>query len=121
MTTWTAYQRYVGFLECALLLTCHVLPEDMEHWPNRTQLTEDTLGKHESRQGVLWIMRRSDPHQGDPDLRTPPLQSRIYFSTSEYAQVPKLASDLLVPLAQKVQRMWDHNFREFQKRLSHMV
>lgn len=66
-------------------------------------------------------MMRSDPHQGDSNLRTPLLQSRIYFSTSEYAQVPELATDLLVPLIRKVQRMWDHNFREFRKRLSHMV
>ena len=66
-------------------------------------------------------MMRSDPHQGDSNLRTPLLQSRIYFSTSEYAQVPELATDLLVPLIRKVQRMWDHDFSEFRKRLSHMV
>ena len=118
---WIAYQRCEGFLECGLLLTCHVLPENMEQWPDRTQLTENTLGKHESRQGVLWIMMRSEPHQGDSDLRSPLLQSQIFFSTSEYAQVPRLATDLLVPLVRKVQSMWDHNFREFQKRLSHMV
>lgn len=65
-------------------------------------------------------MMRPDPQQGHPDLGAS-LQSRIYISTSEHAQVPTLATDLLVPLVQKVDGMWDHNFREFQKRQSYMV
>ena len=117
----TAYHRCQGFLECTLLLTCHLLPENLAQWPNRTQLVGNTLGKHESRQGLVWIMMRPDLQEGDSDMRAPVLQSRVFFSTSEYAQVPKLATDLLIPLIQKVQTMWDHNFRVFQERLSHMV
>ena len=116
-----AYLCCEGFLECALLLTCHALPEDMKHWPNRTQLEEEFLLEHESRQGILWLMMKSDPQEINSDIRNPVLQSRIFFSTSEYVEIPKSGTDLFVPLIQTVQKLWERNFREFQKRLSHMV
>ena len=66
-------------------------------------------------------MMKSEPHKVDSGLRNSVLQSRIFFSTSEYAEIPKVATDLLLPLLQKVQSIWDHNFNEFQKRVSYMV
>lgn len=86
----------------------------MEHWPNNIQLREDSLKELESRQGILWIMMK-------PEAPSYVLESRIFFSTSEYAEIPKIATDLLHPLITKVRNIWDQNFSRFQQRLGLIV
>lgn len=46
------------------------------------------------------------------------LESRIFFSTSEYAQVPPCATDLFAPLAQQLLQEWDCTFQAAESRLA---
>ncbi|KAM0800737.1 ankyrin repeat-containing domain protein [Usnea florida] len=108
------------YLECALCFTCYALPENMEDWPNDVQLTGNPFGESESRQGIMWIMMKTQASEDYSHPRKPVLQSRIFFSTSEYAEVPKMATDLLPPLVKKVQTIWEQNFHRFQKRFGLM-
>ncbi|KAF6223158.1 hypothetical protein HO173_013258 [Letharia columbiana] len=105
------------FLECALSFDCYALPENMDLWPNDVQLEADALQEFQSRQGILWIMMKSGAYEVY-DSRN--LESRIFFSTSEYAEIPKTATDLLCPLVLKVQSIWGQNFSRFQKHLGLM-
>lgn len=93
----------------------------MGHWPNNVQLTENSFREFESRQGILWIVIKSEAHEVYTHSRNPVLQSRIFFSTSEYAEIPKMATDLLPPLVQKLESIWEQNFSRFQKRVGLMV
>ena len=93
----------------------------MEHWPCDVQLEMDSLEDLESRQWISWIMMKSEAHKVYPHSKVPILQSRIFLSTSEYAQIPAIATDLLIPLISKVQSIWDRNFDRFQERLRVMV
>lgn len=90
----------------------------MDLWPNDVQLEADALQEFQSRQGILWIMMKSGAYEVY-DSRN--LESRIFFSTSEYAEIPKTATDLLCPLVLKVQSIWGQNFSRFQKHLGLMV
>jgi hypothetical protein len=46
------------------------------------------------------------------------LESKIYFSTSEYAQVPSRAADLFAPLVQQLLQEWDRTFQAAESRLA---
>ena len=97
------------------------MPENMEDWPDNAQLTGTSFGEFESRQGIMWLMMRPQAHEDYPHSRKPVLQSWIFFSTSEYAEVPQMATDLLRPLVEKVQSIWEQNLYRFQRRLGLMV
>lgn len=47
-----------------------------------------------------------------------PLESKIFFSTSEYAQVPPHATDLFAPLVQQLLQEWDRTFQAAESRLA---
>lgn len=93
----------------------------MEDWPNNVQLTGNPFGESESRQGIMWIMMKPQAPEEYSHPRKHVLQSRIFFSTSEYAEIPERATDLLPPLVKKVQSIWEQNFQRFQKRFGFMV
>lgn len=93
----------------------------MDLWPNDVQLEADALQEFQSRQGILWIMMKSEAHNVYAHSRNPVLESRIFFSTSEYAEIPKMATDLFCPLVLKVRSIWGQNFSRFQKHLGLMV
>lgn len=46
------------------------------------------------------------------------LESNIFFSTSEYAQVPPRATDLFAPLVQQLLQEWDSTFQAAESRLA---
>ncbi|KAJ5185875.1 ankyrin-2 [Penicillium cf. griseofulvum] len=46
------------------------------------------------------------------------LESKIYFSTSEYAQVSPRAADLFTPLVQQLLQEWDRTFQAAESRLA---
>ena len=81
----------------------------------------DSIKEFESRHGILWIMIKSKADQVDSHSKNPVLRSRIFFSTSEYAEVPERATDLLVPLVKKFRSIWIQNFSRFHERLGLMV
>ena len=93
----------------------------MDHWPNNVQFTGDSFGEFESRQGIMWIMMKSEVPEDYSHSRNPLLQSQIFFSTSEYAGIPKMATDLFVPLVEKLRSICEQNSGRFQKRLGLMV
>lgn len=93
----------------------------MEDWPDDDQLDIDSLKEFEGREGVSWIMMKSETDEVNSHSRDPVLQSRIFFSTSEYAEIPQMATDLLLPLVLKVRSIWSENSSRFQRRLKLMV
>ncbi|ERF69382.1 hypothetical protein EPUS_05927 [Endocarpon pusillum Z07020] len=105
------------FLQSGLSLACHVLPKHMEDWTESFQLSQRLLRSLEVDQGIMWIMRRSSSKSIGSHVNVPLLQSQIYFSTSEYAQLPTYATDLFVPLVQKLQDIWNDNMAGMQRRL----
>ena len=66
-------------------------------------------------------MMKSEALEDYAHSRNPLLQSRIFFSTSEYVGIPKMATDLFVPLVEKLRSVWEQNFSRFQNRLGLMV
>ncbi|KAK4243222.1 hypothetical protein C7999DRAFT_18406 [Corynascus novoguineensis] len=47
-----------------------------------------------------------------------PLKSRIFFTTSDYAQIPLRATELFTPLAQQLRQDWASTFQAAESRLS---
>ena len=66
-------------------------------------------------------MMKREASQVDPNSRNNVLESRIYFHTSEYAEIPKLATDLLPHLVRKLRSISDQNVERFQEHLRLMV
>ena len=93
----------------------------MNEWSDGVQRTSEPFEKYKSRQGIMWIMMKPQAPEDYSHSRIPVLQSRIFFSTSEYAQIPKMAIDLLSPLVEKLQSIWEQNFQILQKRFGLMV
>ncbi|KAF7512901.1 hypothetical protein GJ744_012004 [Endocarpon pusillum] len=115
-TTIRQSSRKGCFLQSGLSLACYVLPKKMEDW-TEIQLLERLLGSLEVDQGIMWIMRRSPSKSTGSHVNVPLLQSQIYFSTSEYAQLPTYATDLFVPLVGKLQDIWNDNMAGIHRRL----
>ncbi|GKZ69125.1 ankyrin-2 [Aspergillus niger] len=63
--------------------------------------------------GIEWIMVR--PQSGG---FCQSLESRIFFSTLEYARVPTRAADLFIPLIKQLHEEWNDNFQIIHKRLA---
>ena len=93
----------------------------MEEWPKNVQREGNPFEEFGSRQGIMWIMMKPQASEDFSHPRKPVLQSRIFFSTSEYAEIPKMATDLLLPLVNKIRSIWEQNFQRFQKRFGLMV
>ena len=93
----------------------------MKDWPKEVQRTGNPFGESESRQGIMWIMMKPQDPEDYSHPWKPVLQSRIFFSTSEYAEIPQMATDLFRPLVEKVQSIWEQNLYRFQRRLGLMV
>lgn len=49
------------------------------------------------------------------------LESRVFFSTSEYAQVPPCATDIFGPLVKQLLQEWDCTFEAAESRLARKV
>ena len=93
----------------------------MNDWSDNVQRTDDPFEKYKSRQGIMWIMVKPQAPEDYSHSSIPVLQSQIFFSTSEYAQVPRMATDLLPPLVEKLQSIWEQNFQRLQYRFGLMV
>ncbi|KAF7506301.1 hypothetical protein GJ744_011874 [Endocarpon pusillum] len=104
------------FLQCGLSLNCLVLPKHTEDWTGSLQLSESFLTSLERCQGIMWIMVRPDAKDISSHTSSSLLQSQVFFSTSEYAQIPPYATDLFVPLVQQVQVISNNNFAIIQRR-----
>ncbi|KAM0145600.1 hypothetical protein ACHAPG_011547, partial [Botrytis cinerea] len=104
------------FLECGLFVTCIFLPT-IEEWPETVDHLDRFAGDHKQRHGILWIMVKPEAHEAKSNSTTLFLCSKFSFSTSEFAGVPVTAIDLFIPLIQRVQSIWDHNFDVFETRL----
>ncbi|KAH7147076.1 hypothetical protein B0J13DRAFT_524783 [Dactylonectria estremocensis] len=49
------------------------------------------------------------------------MESRTFFGTSEYAQVPPTAAELFAPLVEQLRHAWDHAFQAAESRLARKV
>ena len=83
-------------MACRLTFPYYILPEEEKQWPSVSQVEEGLLGQFKYTHGVMWIMMKFDPHEAAYSASRL-LQSRIFFSTSEYAAIPEFAVDLLCP------------------------
>jgi hypothetical protein len=109
-------KRLIGFLECGLFVTCIFLPA-IEEWPEAVDHLDKFAGDHKQRHGILWIMVKPEAQEAKSNSPTLFLRSKFFFSTSEFAGVPVTATDLFLPLIQRTQSIWDHNFDVFETRL----
>jgi hypothetical protein len=81
----------------------------------------ESIQLSERHQGIMWVMIRPDLKNINSLASKILLQSRTFFSTSEYAEIPVYATDLFLPLVREVQDIWNSNFAGIQGRLLAMV
>lgn len=111
---YAAHDFCVDCLACRLFITCCVLRPDPSVWPSAIQLSGQT-------EGILWIMKKPMPDDVDSLSAKSTLQSQVFFSSSEYAVIPRFAIDLLPPMMDKIEGIWKKNFSVFSNRLASMV
>ncbi|OQD82597.1 hypothetical protein PENANT_c020G06751 [Penicillium antarcticum] len=83
------------FVECRFTTRAIALPISPNYnWPRFSDTSELDIRGFEKTFGILWIMTKRE----DMTASESALESKICFSTSEYAQVPPRATDLVAPL-----------------------
>ncbi|KAI4162664.1 MAG: hypothetical protein LQ342_003710 [Letrouitia transgressa] len=65
-------------------------------------------------------MKKPMPDDVDSLSAKSTLQSQVFFSSSEYAVIPRFAIDLLPPMMDKIEGIWKKNFSVFSNRLASM-
>ncbi|KAJ5768516.1 ankyrin-2 [Penicillium manginii] len=63
--------------------------------------------------GIAWILVKLHDATASDSV----LESKIFFSTSEYAQVPRRATDLFLPLVQQLLQEWNLTLHAAENRL----
>ncbi|KAL2176976.1 uncharacterized protein P884DRAFT_270336 [Thermothelomyces heterothallicus CBS 202.75] len=107
------------FVECGFSTRGLMLPacED-PRWPRLSDTSEFNIRKLEETYGIVWIMtKRQDKRAAES---TSGWESKTFFSTSEYAQIPVRATELLEPLVQQLRQGWVRTFRAAESRLTKM-
>ncbi|KAH6888428.1 hypothetical protein B0T10DRAFT_488158 [Thelonectria olida] len=88
---------------------------DSEGFESPLDIGSDRWVASEKAVGIVWIMTK---RQSTGDAKTQStLESRTFFGTSEYTEVPSSAPDLLKPLVEQLRRQWDDTFEQAEKRL----
>lgn len=106
---------YKGFVECCFITRAITLPISPNYsWPRLSDTSELDIRDFEKTYGILWIMTKCEDTMASDSA----LESRIFFSTSEYAQVPPCAANLFAPLAQQLLQVWDRTFQVAESRLA---
>jgi hypothetical protein len=93
----------------------------MQEWPDVSRSSEAFLHDFEKRQGILWIMVKPTAEEAKLNPKLSILRSKFFFSTSEYAGAPDSATDLFLPLVQKVCCIWRGNFEIMAEHLASTV
>lgn len=107
-----------GFVECRFATRAITLPiSPSDNWPTFSDTSKLNIEGFEKTYGILWIMTKRQ----DTTTSESTLESRIFFSTSEYAQVPPDAIDLFAPLVQQLRQEWDLTFQAAELRLAMKV
>jgi hypothetical protein len=108
----------LGFVECCFTTNAITLPtSENSHWPRLSDTFELDVRGFQKTYAILWIMIKRQ----DFSAAGSALESRIFFSTSEYAQVPPSATALFAPLAQQLHEEWDHTLQVAESRLATKV
>ncbi|KAK4232873.1 hypothetical protein C8A03DRAFT_19934, partial [Achaetomium macrosporum] len=103
------------FVECGFSARAVILPADEDSlWPRLSDTLEFDIRKFEKTYGILWIMTKCQ----DKKAAESALESKIFFSTSEYAQIPLRATELFDPLAQQLRQEWVRTFQAAESRLT---
>ncbi|CRL24611.1 DNA methylase, N-6 adenine-specific, conserved site [Penicillium camemberti] len=103
------------FVECRFTTRAIALPIPINYnWPRLSDTSELDIQGFEKTYGILWIMTKRQNITPSES----PLESKIFFSTSEYAQVPPHATDLFAPLVQQLLQEWDRTFQVAEIRLA---
>jgi hypothetical protein len=67
--------------------------------------------------GIAWILVKLHDATASDSV----LESKVFFSTSEYAQVPRRATDLFLPLVQQLLQEWNLTLHAAENRLEMKV
>ncbi|KAJ5817114.1 ankyrin-2 [Penicillium robsamsonii] len=103
------------FFECRFTTRAIALPIPSNYnWPRLSETSDLDIRGLEKTYGILWIMTKRQ----DITASESALESKIYFSTSEHAQVPSRAADLFAPLVQQLLQEWDNTFQAAESRLA---
>ncbi|CAI7650494.1 unnamed protein product [Penicillium discolor] len=103
------------FVECRFTTRAIALPIPSNYnWPRLSDTSDLDIRGLEKTYGILWMMTKRQ----DITASESALESKIYFSTSEYAQVPSRAADLFAPLVQQLLQEWDRTFQAAESRLA---
>lgn len=114
----TSSLRSEGFIECGFTTCGIALPTSANSdWPRLSGTSELNIKPFERTYGILWVMTKRHDARASESV----LESRTFFSTSEYAQVPPRAADLFLPLIQQLLQEWDSTFRAAESRLATKV
>ena len=70
---------------------------------------------------ICWIMVQSESLMNEPVDKRSVLSAQTFFSTLEYAVIPKAATDLFVPLTKQLQDEWNVLYKAAEKHLNDMV
>jgi hypothetical protein len=98
-----------------------VLLRTIQEWPDVSRSPEAFLQDFEKRQAILWIIVKPAAEEAKLNPKLPILRSKFFFSTSEYAGVPDCATDLFLPLVQKIRCIWRGNFEIMAEHLASTV
>ncbi|GIC88089.1 ankyrin-2 [Aspergillus udagawae] len=103
------------FVECCFTTRAITLRTSENcKWPSLSDTSElDTRG-FEKTYGILWIMTKRPNAKASESA----LESRTFFSTAEYAQLPPCATDLFAPLVQQLLEEWRQTFQTAESRLA---
>ena len=107
----------VDFLECRLAIpifsstTQQKIPKSLF----------EPLEALKRKNSIVWIMVQPDPLMNEPVGKRSVLRVKTFFSTLEYAAVPKVASDLFIPLTKQLQEEWDGLYKAAEQHLNEMV
>ncbi|MCJ1468852.1 Ankyrin-2 [Pseudocyphellaria aurata] len=93
------------FLECRLALP--VLSLTLTDWGELPNSLKSSLNFLKKLHAIVWIMVKPKPPKNKPEIRRSTLESKTFFSTLEYAAVPKTPADLFVPLVQQLEEEWN--------------
>ncbi|KAK4243683.1 DNA methylase, N-6 adenine-specific, conserved site [Corynascus novoguineensis] len=105
------------FVECGFSTRAVILSklEDFV-WPHMSNTEDFVSRKLQKTYGIAWIMTKCQDERAIEGS----LESRIFFSTSEHAEVPVRAAELLTPLVQQLRQDWAGTFQVAESRLAMM-
>jgi hypothetical protein len=88
----------IGFLECRVVLPAHMLRQSCTH------MSPDDIMP--SKHVISWIMVKIANDKAEPREEQQSLGSKIFFSTLEYAEIPRSPAELFGYCLKQLEQEW---------------